>query len=264
MINKLLYLLPQRNRFERIWKLAQVDFKKIYYNNKLGLLWAFLNPLLRLTIYYFAFTLLMERVREGIDNFALFLFSALIFWMEFTRTLKKGMKVLDQKRHLIENIKINKIDLFISLGISSGLAFIFNISAYIIIALIFKTSFSTTIFLLPILILNLYLITIGFSMILSVLYLAFRDIVHLVDIFVLFGFWTSGVIFPTETVLEKFPAFYYANPFMGMFTNVRAILVYNTEINYTILNINLLFGICLYVLGFYILTKYSQKVFEYL
>lgn len=264
MIEKLLTYVPQRNRFERIWKIAQVDFKKNYYNNKLGLLWAFFNPVLRLSIYYFAFTFLMERVREGIPHFALFLFSALIFWMEFTRTLKKGMKVLDKKRYLIENIKINKIDLFVSLGISSFLAFFFNLSAYFIIALLLKTTFSSTVFLLPILVLNLYLISIGLSMILSILYMVVRDIVHLVDIGVLFGFWTSGVIFPTENVLEKFPALYYANPFMGIFSNVRAILVYNSEINYSILNINLIVGIGLYILGYHLVSTYSQKVFEYL
>lgn len=264
MIAKILSYLPHRNRFERIWKIAQVDFRKTFYNDKLGLVWAFLNPLLRLSIYYFAFTYFMERVREGIDNFALFIFAALIFWMEFSKGIKKGMKVLDSKRYLIENLKINKIDLFISLGVSSFLAFSFNITAYIIIALIFKTSFSSTLLILPILILNLYLITIGIGMILSVLYLVVRDVVHLIDILLLFGFWTSGVIFPTEKVLEKFPALYYANPFMGIFSNVRSILVYNSEVNYTILNINLLFGILLYLLGFHILTKYSQRVFEYL
>lgn len=264
MIAQLLKYLPQRNRLERIWKIAQVDFKKNFYNNKLGLFWAFLNPVMRLSIYYFAFTFFLERVREGIPNFALFLFSALIFWIEFSRTLKKGMKVIDQKRYLIENIKINKIDLFISLGLTSFLAFSFNISAYLIIATMFKTSFSSSLFLLPILILNLYLITIGLSMILSVLYLVVRDIVHLVDIGIIFGFWTSGVIFPTEKVLEKFPALYYANPFMGLFSNVRAILVYDSEINYSILNVNLIAGIVIYIIGFQIVTSYSQKVFEYL
>lgn len=264
MIARLLQYLPQRNRFERIWKIAQVDFKKNYYNNKLGLFWAFLNPVLRLSIYYFVFTFLIERVREGIDNFALFIFSALIFWMEFTKTLKKGMKVIDQKRYLIENIKINKIDLFIALGISSFLAFLFNISAYIIIALLLNNTFSSSLLVLPILILNLYLIIIGLSMILSILYLIVRDIVHVVDIGILFGFWTSGVIFPTERVLDKFPALYYANPFMGIFSNVRAILVYNSEINFMILNINLMVGIALYIIGYHLVSKYSQKVFEYL
>ena len=180
LVEKILLILPESNRFERIWKLAQVDFKKDYYNDKLGLFWAFLNPLLRLLIYYFAFTVLVDRVREGIDNFALFLFSAIIFWMEFTKTMRKGMKLIFQKRYLIQNIKINKIDLYISLGLSSLLSFSFNLLAYILIALLSGIVLSTNMIFLPILILNLYLISLGIGMILSILYIYFKDINHLI------------------------------------------------------------------------------------
>jgi len=264
LIELILPRLPESNRFERIWKLAQVDFRKNFYNDKLGLLWALLNPVMRLLVYYFAFTYLIVRVREGIPNFALFLFSALIFWMEFTKTMKRGMKLLYQKRYLIENIKVNKIDLYISLGLASIIAFSFNILAYFVIAIFMGTSFSYTLFILPILILNLYLISLGTGMILSILYIYFKDINHLLDILVLFGFWTSGVIFPTESILKIFPPIYYINPFMGIFTNVRAILVYKAEINFTILNINLLMGLLIYLIGVTVINKYSHRAFEYI
>jgi len=37
-------LFPESNRFERIWKLAQLDFKKRYYHDNLGALWSLLEP----------------------------------------------------------------------------------------------------------------------------------------------------------------------------------------------------------------------------
>ena len=261
-IFNILHLIPENNRLERIWKLAQVDFKKEYYNDKLGLFWAFLNPLLRLSVYYFTFTILIERISEGIENFALFLFSAIIFWMAFTRTMKKGMKLLFQKRYLIQNIQMNKIDLFISLGLSSLISFLFNLTAYVIIAFIDGTTFSTDIFFLIVLILNLYLLSLGVGMILSIIYIYFKDINHLIDILILVGFWTSGIIFPPETVLEKLPILYYLNPFLGMLTNVRSILVYNEEINFVILNLNLLTGMLLYGIGVYSIKNHSHKAFE--
>jgi len=255
-------ILPESNRFERIWKIAQTDFKRNYYNDTLGLFWALLNPLLRLSVYYFAFTFFIERVREGIDNFALFLFSALIFWMEFTKTMRKGMRVLIQKRYLIENIKFQKIDLFISLSISSLIAFLFNITAYVLMAMLFGVRFNQSIIFLPILILNLYLISLGIGMILSIIFIYFKDINHLLDILILFGFWTSGVVFPAEKVLKKLPFLYYSNPFIGIFENVRAILVYQSEINFQILCINFLFGLTIYTIGVCALNNHSQDAFE--
>ena len=146
---------------------------------------------------------------------------------------------------------MNKIDLFISLGLSSLLSFLFNLTAYVIIAFIDGTTFSTDIFFLIVLILNLYLLSLGVGMILSIIYIYLKDINHLIDILILVGFWTSGIIFPPETVLEKLPILYYLNPFLGMLTNVRSILVYNEEINFVILNLNLLTGMVLYGFGVY-------------
>ena len=60
MINKILRplikRLPENNRIELIWKLAQVDFKKRYYNDSLGLFWALLNPIFRILIYCLLYT----------------------------------------------------------------------------------------------------------------------------------------------------------------------------------------------------------------
>ena len=47
--------LTKSNRLERIWLLAKIEFKLRYYENKLGLLWALIKPLLQMAIYYVAF-----------------------------------------------------------------------------------------------------------------------------------------------------------------------------------------------------------------
>jgi len=251
------------NRFERIWKLAQVDFKKRYYNDKFGLAWAFLNPIIRVLVFYFVFTYVIERTGQGIDNFALFLFSALIFWMAFVELIKKSMKILKTKGYLIKNLQVNKIDLFISNAIASFLGLLFNLVSYIIVSLAFGTtiSFKNLIF-LPIIIMTIYLIGVGIGMIFSICLIFFNDINHLIDIIILIGFWTSGVLFPSTKILEIWSPLYYINPFLGIFENIRNILVYNTEINLTILSINLTMSILTYIIGYSLLKKYYQLAFE--
>ena len=92
--------LPISSRLERIWKLAQTEFKKRYYNDRLGLLWALMNPLFQVAVFYWVFTYIFNRVSEGIPNFALFLFGGIIAWQAFVETTKKCMKVLSTKRYL--------------------------------------------------------------------------------------------------------------------------------------------------------------------
>ncbi len=267
MINKFFKLLvekiPENNRHERIWKLAQVDFKKRYYNDKLGIFWAFLNPVLRVTIYYFVFTYLLSRARIGVDNFALFIFSALIFWTAFTEMMRKGLKIFKEKGYLIKNIRINKIDLFISSGLAIIFGFMFNLVAYLIIAIaFFEVTISWSILLLPILIVNLYLLGIGIGMILSVLHIFYKDVHHILDYIVLFGFWTSGVFFPAERIIEFWKPLYYLNPLTGILKNVRALIVYNGNLDIEILFINMTFGVIVYLIGVFCVKRYSTKVFE--
>lgn len=266
MVNKLLgpilELFPESNRSERIWKLAQVDFKKRYYNDKLGLFWALLNPILRVIVYYTVFTLVFARAIEGIDNYALFLFSGIIFWQAFVETSKKCMTLLKIKKYLIENVRVAKIDLFVSSGISVLMGFMFNIIAYIIASIFFGVKFSFLLLYLPVLIINVFLISIGFGMILSVIYIYFKDIQHILDIIFLFGFWSSGIFFKGEIFLDIFPAFLYMNPFVGIIMNVRHVLVYNTPIEMDLLFVGLAHGIGLALLGYWLMINYTHKALE--
>lgn len=255
--------IPFSNRFERIWKIAQADFKRRYYNDKLGLVWAILNPILKVGVYYFAFSYLMDRMVVGIEvNYAIFLFSGLIFWMAFTEMLKKGMKILISKRYLIENIKLNKVDLYLSNSLAITIAFIFNIFVYILFLPVFSVSISYNVIYLPILILNIFVLGCGSSMILSILYLNFRDITHIVDIFIMLGFWTSGIFFKAELILDKAPPLYYFNPFIGIIENVRMITLYSTAPNLVTLNLNLILGFIVFIVGLNMVHKYSQNAME--
>lgn len=268
MINKifksLLEKLPENNRFERIWKIAQVDFKKRYYNDRLGLFWAFLNPVMRVLVYYFVFTFIAKKMTEDIPNFGLFLFSALICWIFFKELSKKSMKVIRMKKYLIENIKVDKIDLFLSNGISSLIGFCFNIIAYIVVALAFGTSFSLNLLYLPILILNLFLLGMGFGMVLSTVFIYARDIDHILDIFFLLGMWTSGVFFPADRVIAFWKPLFFINPFLGIFQNVRAVLVYDSTIDIQIMSLNFTVGLVIFVIGIQMVNKFSHKALEYL
>ena len=255
-------IIPDINRFERIYKIAQVDFKKRYYNDRLGMFWALLNPGFRVTIYWAVFTLILPRVSDGIPNYALFVFSGIIFWMVFVETSKKGMKILDSKRYLIENIKFNKLDLYLTNSISTFYGLLFNVSIYIIFALIIGIKFGLNLVALPVLILNLFFIASGFGMILSIVYIFFKDVIHLLDIVFLVGFWTSGIFFLSTAVLDKLTILYYVNPFLGILENARNILLFNKPLNLEIMSINFTFGILIFIMGVHFVNKYSHKSFE--
>ena len=254
--------IPENNRMERIWKLAQTDFRKRYYNDRLGLMWALLNPIIRIGVYAFVFIFILDINRDGIDNYALFLFSGLVWWIAFAEASKKGLNILKSKRYLIENIPLQKTDLFISLVLSVFLGFFFNLAAYMIFAIFFGVKFSALIlFVIPLLI-TLFLLCMGTAVFLSAAQIFLKDMNHLWEMAVLVGFWSSGIFFRGERYLDVFPEFLYINPFLGLIMNIRDVLYFNVMPDLGMLAYDLMFSLVLLFLSLAFFKRVSHLAIE--
>lgn len=263
MINQLLKpferFLPENNRIERIWKLAQVDFKRRYYNDYFGLVWALLNPLFRMAIYYFVFTRIFTRT---VENYHLYLFSGLIFWMYFSECTKRGLTILLTKKYLIENIVFNRMDLFFSLSLSTLFGLIFNLAAYFAMSLLSGVYFNWNILYLPVIILICYYLTIAFGMILSTLNIYFKDINHLWDMVLLAGFWITPIFYRGERLMEEAPILFYVNPMTGIVVNTRRVMLDGLPPDWQLMLLSVIYCTVLYMIGQHFFMKYSHKAVE--
>src|SRR5215207_6383091 len=97
--------LQRSNKFERIWMLAKIEFKLRYYENKLGLLWALLKPVMDICIYYVAFKIILK---QNIPAFASYLFIGLIIWNFFVESTTGTIQILQIKKFLYEYSNMNK------------------------------------------------------------------------------------------------------------------------------------------------------------
>jgi len=257
---KVINRLPENNRIERIWKLAELDFKKRYYNDNLGVLWSLLEPLFRIGIYYFIFKVVLNVA--PVENYALFIFSGILFWGLFIQSINSGKALLKRKRYLIENITIQKIDLYLSNSLSNLLTFLMTFIVYSIIAYIVGVHYNLSIFYLLILILNVVLLSIGGGMILAVLYIYVKDIDHLWDIIRLFLFWTSGVFMRGEKMLEDYPFLLFLNPLISILENVRNVIFKIKPIDFDLLVFGLTYGIIIFLLGNFLFNRFSEYALE--
>jgi len=252
--------LPESNRLERIWKLAEVDFKKRYYNDKLGLLWALLNPVIQIFIYYYVFTHIFKMAK--VDNYAIFLFCGLVLWIGFKEASNKGIAMIKSKRYLIENIQFNHVDLFVSSTIAVFMGLIFNTGALLLACLVAGISLSPYALFIFVLYINLFLIGMGTAMILATIRIYLDDIVHLWTMVTLLGFWTSGIFMRGELFLEELPILLYLQPFIGIIINMRKITMYSLPPDYFILAVNMLAGVVVLLIGMFVFKRYSHKALE--
>lgn len=258
-LGPLIERIPISNKLERIWILAKTDYIQRYYGSKLGIFWAFINPMLRVIIYFFVFTILF---RSKIPNYGFYLFSGILLWRFFSESTNNAINLFKKKRYLILNININKLDLFYSTIVSSLIGLLINFFIYFVISLIFGIPYSLTVIFFPILILNTCMVILAVSMMLSVVSVYFKDIKHLWDLVLLLGLWVSPIFYGKSVIFRTFPALLYLNPLGGIFINLRHVMVYGRMPDMELLVFNLLYGILLLGIAYPLFNRLNSKAAE--
>jgi len=257
---KILEKLPENNRLERIYKIAVVDFKKRYYNDSLGLIWALINPLSRIMVYFLVFTRILGRGQK--DNFALYLYSGIVIWIAFSEATVTGARLLKSKLYLIENIQFKWSDMYISHMMAISFGFLFNLFAYQVIAMLTGVYPNPNILYLPIILVQWFFISQSAAKIIGVISPIFDDFIHIWSIVILVGFWTSGIFFEGEFYFDNYTWYIYVNPFIGIILNARACLLVGYDIYPQFLLLNTVQCIVLYILAHFIVKKLVYKAIE--
>src|SRR6266513_2655033 len=117
------------NKIERLWLLAKIEFKLRYYENKLGLLWALIKPLLDIAIYYIVFQTILK---QNIPAFASYLFIGLILWNFFVESTTGTIQILSVKKYLYEYSNMNKLEIYVSTLFSNSIGFFFNLLMFLL------------------------------------------------------------------------------------------------------------------------------------
>lgn len=88
-----------------IWKLAKNDFKKRYAGSYLGAVWAMIQPVVTVAMYYVVFEVFMPNARPGSDvPFVLFLTAGLVPWFYFNEALNNGTNALLEYNYLVKKV----------------------------------------------------------------------------------------------------------------------------------------------------------------
>jgi len=248
------------NRYERIWVLAKTSFLKRYYGSFLGVVWAFINPAVHLMIYYIVFTVVF---RSRVEDFALFLFLGLIMLMFFNESTNKGLTFFSSHRYILENIKIDWLDLFLAALLSTFIAFLFNFGVFLFISIFFETEISPQVLFFPFILLNHILFCLGTMFILSVLFVHFKDVKHLWNLSSMILLWMSGVFYEIDPATSwKTGILAYLTPLPGIIINTRNVWIYGEGIDWTLFAYDYAYAGVIVLVGWFLVKRFSRRGLE--
>jgi ABC-2 type transport system permease protein len=250
------------NKAERLWLLAKIEFKLRYYENKLGLLWALIKPLMDIAIYYIVFQTIMK---QNVPAFASYLFIGLILWNFFVESTTGTVQILNTKKYLYEYSNMNKLEIYVSTLLSNTIGLFFNFIMFLVFYNFIErdTSFSNfqTLWILPLFI-NLYILSLASSLILSNIYVIAKDITQVWQVFCSFLFFLSPIFYKLDIFKERLPNFDYLNPVAGIIINARKATMEGAAPDFKLFVWDLGYAVILLLLGIFLLNKLGSKAAE--
>lgn len=254
-MNKIIEIFNYRGM---ISSLVKRDLKGRYKGSVLGFFWTFLNPLLQLGVYTLVFSVIM---RNGISDYYLYLFVALIPWLYFSTCVSGGCNCVLSNAALVGKIYFPREVLPIAYTVSQLVNMI--LSFLVVFAVLIASGKGINleaILYLPIIIFVETFLSLGVTFLFSAICVFFRDLIYLLGIISMVWQFVTPVMYGIDMVPEEMHGVFMLNPMTAIIVAYRDILYYKKipEVS-TLLNA-FVFGVCTLIVGVIVFEK-AQKHF---
>jgi ABC-2 type transport system permease protein len=245
---------------EMVFSLVRRDLKGRYKGSVLGFFWTFLNPLLQLCVYTMVFSIIM---RNGIQDFYLFLFVALVPWLFFSTSVSGGASCIWQQQDMVKKIYFPREVLPIAYVTSQFVNMLLSLLVVLGVLIVSGKGISLrAMAYLPIIMLVEYMLALGFALIVSSMAVYVRDLQYFMGIVTLAWQFMTPIMYGIEFVPERFLSIFYLNPMTPVILAYLDILYYKKAPDLSTLLSAVGFGIVLLVAGFLIFGKLKRHFAE--
>lgn len=195
---KISNILSRRNRI-LLRELVITDFKLRYQGSVLGYLWSLLKPLMLFAILYIVFVHFL-RFGSDIEHFPVYLLLGVVMWSFFVEATSQGMQAIVSRGDLIRKINFPKYIIVISGTLSALINLLLNLIVVLVFVIINGVDLTWYAVLVPINILELYVFSLAIAFLLSALFVKYRDISHIWEVFLQGAFYATPILYPISMV----------------------------------------------------------------
>jgi len=179
--------------------IAVMEFKLRFFGSALGYLWQLVRPLLLFGVLYVVFTQFV-RFGEDVKLYAAILLMNLVFFTFFADATSNAVTSVVNRENLVRRIRFPRLVIPLSVVLTNSFNLMLNLIVVAIFAIASGVEPHPTWVQLPVFIAVLVAFATGISMLLSALYVRFRDIRPIWDVLVQVLFYGSPVLYVLETV----------------------------------------------------------------
>lgn len=256
-------------KFHRFWSFKELlkqlvirDIKLKYRRSYLGYIWSILNPLMLMLVLVIVFSNLFK---FDIPNFPVYLLSAQILFNFMVKATSVAVTSITGNATLLKKTYVPKYIFTVSKVTSSLVNLLFSLVALLVVMIYTNTEFSIHILWLPIIVIQIFLFSLGIGMLLASLTVFFRDIQYLWGVLLTMWMYFTPIFYPVTIIPDEYQEIYKSiNPMYWYIEQFRSVILHTSAPDSNSILLGFITAICFLVLGTYIFNKKQSEFILYI
>lgn len=203
-------------------ELVKRDFKKKYKRTILGMGWSILAPLMQLLVMSLVFTQFFGR---NTPHYMIYLFCGNLIFSFFSDATKGGMGTIMGNAGIFTKVNVPKYLFLFSRNVQALINFGLILIVFFVFVAIDGLPFTWKFICLLYPVAGLILFNVGMGMILSALYVFFRDIQYLYDVFTMLLMYVSAIFYTIDSYPQMTQNLFLLNPVYLFISYFRQIVI---------------------------------------
>ena len=241
-------------------ELVKRDFKKKYKRTVLGMGWSMLMPLLTLLVMKVVFEQFFGR---NTPHYTTYLFCGLLVFNWFAESTNAGMRSLYGNAGIFTKVNVPKYLFLFSANIQVLINFGLTLCVFSLFCALDHVTFSWRFVCLVYPMLTLLLFNVGVGMILSALFVFFRDIDYLWSVATQLLMYGSAIFYMVDKFPPKLQLVFACNPVYRHIAYFREVVLNGTipdwQTHVTLLG----FAVAAFLLGAFMYKRYNTRFLYY-
>lgn len=181
------------------WIIGLTEYRLTYFGSVLGYLWSLMRPLLLFGVLYVMFSQIVD-FGNDIPNYPVLLLMNIVLFNFFSDATTRGLTAVVERESLVRKMQFPRLVVPLSRVLSAWLNLGISLVAVFIFLLGYGVSPRASWLLLPLTVIPLALLTLCVSMLLSALYVRYRDMAPIWAVFSTVLFYGSPVLYAIDKV----------------------------------------------------------------
>ncbi len=241
-------------------ELVKRDFKKKYKRTVLGMFWSVLSPLMMLLVMSIVFTNFFGR---NTPHYTIYLFAGQIVYSFYSESTNSGMSSLVANAGIFTKVNVPKYMFLLSKNVSSLINFGLTLLVFFIFVALDYLPFTWKFILLLYPIVCMVIFNFGVGLILSAMFVVFKDIQYLYSIFLQMIMYFSAVFYRIDTFPIEVQHLFYFNPLYVYINYFREIVINSYIPGWKLHFLCAVYALTAIITGGFIYKKYNYKFLYY-